>query len=72
MSVSTTFRRGEHRAHRSADLRAEVAQALAEHVDGCPLAKPWLYNLDEWPLECRCADLEADAPQGSPPAVDGL
>lgn len=32
----------------------------AQHRDGCPEARPWLYSLNERPLECICADLAAD------------
>lgn len=37
------------------------------HEDGCPEARPWLYGLDERPLECICADLRADAEWDIPP-----
>jgi hypothetical protein len=33
--------------------------AQVMHVVGCPLARPWLYNLVE-DLKCTCADLVAD------------
>lgn len=32
----------------------------AGHLDGCPLRRPELRDPDEGPLECLCADLQAD------------
>jgi len=30
------------------------------HLNGCPLSRPHLYDPDEGPLECTCADLRAE------------
>jgi hypothetical protein len=30
------------------------------HEDGCPLARPWLYDPNEYPLECICEDIRSD------------
>lgn len=39
---------------------AEFAAGRTLHEDGCPLKKPWLYDPDEHPLECRCDEIAAD------------
>ena len=36
---------------------------MEEHLDACPMAHPWLYNLDE-DIECNCDDLRADMDSG--------